>query len=175
MATEVEPNRRPIEVPVHLAVRDAVVVALTYASFVAYRANESAAPLVSVPLALVFGVLTALSGFLVHEWGHLVGAWIGRSRISHPTTIRSIFLFKFEDDVNDRRQFFLMANGGFLASALVTGALVVALSPSRLGDAIALGLSALGVLATLVLELPPVFKVLRGEAVPPDLVKLPKP
>lgn len=164
---------RKVGFPTHLALRDLAIAIVTAAIWALYlpRAGESSAFVVA--LAGLAGALTAVVGFLVHEWGHLAGARYTRSRYHHPRSVASIFLFKFEDEGNDRRQFLWMANGGFLASALTIAALVAVMDLGRLGDRIALGLSALGVLATLVLELPPAIRVYRGEAIPPDLVKLP--
>lgn len=56
--------------------------------------------------------------------------------------------------------------GGFLATALVVALLLALLPRDALAGQVALGLTAAGVLATAVLELPPFFRVLAGGPIP---------
>ena len=77
-----------------------------------------------------------------------------------------MFLFRFDVARSDRRQFLAMSNGGFIASLLLVALLLVVLRPHYRGDAIALALSALGVLATFILEVPAAWKVWRGAPLP---------
>ena len=59
-----------------------------------------------------------------------------------------------------------MSGGGFLATPLVV-ALFLAVPPRDvLAGQLALGITALGVLATVVLEFPPAWRVLRGGPLP---------
>src|SRR5690349_24353578 len=109
-----------------LALRDLVIFAVTGACLwldAAARAEQAA----SWPLAVAAGLLCALSGFLLHEWGHLTGALLTGSRVSYPDRLRSPFLFMFDVSVNDARQFLAMSFGGYAGSALAIALLVVLL------------------------------------------------
>ena len=154
-------------IPWKHAVRDAAVLAATAALW--SRELGGGAP---VAVGIGAGLLAGLSGFLVHEWGHLAGALASGSAVDHPESIRSAFLFRFFRG-NDRRQFAAMSLGGFAATALVVAVYVAVLPWDTLAGRIALGVTALGVLATIVLELPPFVRVLRGGAIPEGAVYVP--
>jgi hypothetical protein len=116
--------------------------------------------------ATLAGTSTAICGYLFHEWGHLVGALMSKSEVRLPERAREIFLFNFDVDRNDARQFTRMSLGGFVASAVAIVFLLRVLPPGVLATKISLALVGLGVLATVVLELPPFFRVLRGGPLP---------
>lgn len=156
-----------------MLLRDLAVVVATLAIWSWSRELDAAHATLAVPVAIVAGIAAAVSGFLAHEWGHLLGALAAGGTVELPSTLRSIFLFKFGSG-NNRRQYLWMSGGGFLASILVIAVLVTALSFHALADWVAIALSGAGVIATLILELPPAWRVLRGGAIEPDLVKLPQ-
>lgn len=152
--------------PLRLLVRDLAIGALAVAVLQASHALDGGDSAARWPLAALAGVLLALAGYLAHEWGHLLGALASRSRVELPAGLATVFLFKFDIGANDRRQFLWMSAGGFVASALIVVLYFGLLSFGRPADAIALALTVLGVLATAVLELPPAWRVLRGDALP---------
>ena len=79
----------------------------------------------------------------------------------------SPFLFRFDLHRNTRRQFTWMASGGFVSSLLLVVFLVAVLPSGLLATWIALGLTALGVLATFVIEVPEFWGVVvRGGPLP---------
>jgi hypothetical protein len=148
------------------AVRDAALVALTlglWRADAALRGEAGAAPLV---VAVLTGLLTAVCGYLAHEWGHLLGARLSGSVVERPASAFSLFLFRFDSDRNGRGAFLAMSLGGFAASAAGVALLLGVLPRDALSGQLALALTALGVLATALLELPPFFRVLRGGALP---------
>ena len=159
--------------PIPLLLRDLAVIAATLALWRWSRELDAAHATLATPVAIAAGISAALSSFLLHEWGHLLGAMAARSSVEFPPHIRSVFLFKFGGD-NDRRQYLWMSGGGFASSILVIALLLWTLSFHALADWVAIGLVVAGVIATFVLELPPAWRVLRGAAVEPDLVKLPQ-
>lgn len=109
---------------------------------------------------------TAFAGYLLHEWGHLLGAWISGARFELPRPFETFFLFRFDNLKSTRPQFFAMALGGFASSLLTVAALVLLLPRGLLASQIALVLTALGVLATLVIEVPEFLRVARGGPIP---------
>ncbi|TXH06333.1 MAG: hypothetical protein E6R07_00655 [Nevskiaceae bacterium] len=155
-----------------MLLRDLAVLALTLALWRWSRELDAAHGALALPVALLAGATAALSGFLAHEWGHLLGALAAGSAVQIAPSMRSVFLFKFGER-NDRRQYLWMSGGGFVASLLVIALLAVSLEFHAVADWTALALVVAGVIATFVLELPPAWRVLRGAAPEPDLVKLP--
>ncbi len=160
-----------------LAARDLVVIIAALALW-SHLIERAAAPLGAVMIAL--HVLTALVmvfvGYLMHEWGHLLGAWTSRSAFELPASIvETFFLFRFDNVRNSRAQFFAMALGGFASSILMIAFLLVALPWQLLASQIALGLTSLGVLATLVIEVPEFWRVWRGGPLPNGAAFISKP
>lgn len=156
-----------------MLLRDLTVIALTLAIWSWSRELDASHGALATPVAILAGISAALTGFLLHEWGHLLGALAAGSAVELPPTIRSVFLFKFGSG-NNRRQYLWMSAGGFAASLIVIAVLAVALSFHALADWVAIALTLIGVVATAILELPPAWRVLRGGAVEPDMVKLPQ-
>ena len=152
--------------PLFLVVRDIAVVALAVLAGLASRQAQDAGSVLTWPAAIAAGLLIPFAGFLVHEWGHLLGAIASKARVEYPRTIWAIFLFRFDVVRSSRGQFLAMSNGGFIASVLLVVLLLSLLSVHYIGDIIALALTGLGVLATFVLELPVAWKVWHGAPLP---------
>ncbi|MGH8461547.1 MAG: hypothetical protein ACRESS_08085 [Stenotrophobium sp.] len=150
-----------------LIVRDGLLIAATAALWMYTLNLGTALGVWPVTLNILTGLMTVLIGYLLHEWGHLIGAWFSGSAVHLPQgALSSPFLFRFDTGLNNRRQFLAMSAGGFIASAAVVVALLLALPAGRLASHVALVLTLLGVLATFVLEIPPAWKVFRGGAMP---------
>jgi hypothetical protein len=153
-----------MRVPWPHARRDLALAALTLA---VWRLDAAARGGVLEWLtAILAGTLTAICGYLFHEWGHLAAALLAKSEVRLPERASEIFLFNFDVDRNNPRQFTAMSLGGFVASTIAIVFLLRVLPPGVLATKISLALVALGVLATAVLELPPFFRVLRGGPLP---------
>lgn len=117
--------------------------------------------------AATTALATAFCGYLVHEWGHLLGAWWRRCAIEHPATpFESFFLFRFKREENTPRQFFSMVLGGFAASILTVLFLLWALPWGVLASTLTFALTAAGVIATFVIEVPEFMRVWRGGPIP---------
>lgn len=151
-----------MRLPWMVLLRDLSLLAATLVLWALSRRLDAAAAPAAVPVAILAGVAAVAIGFLAHEWGHLGGALASAARVDYPGP-RSLFLFRF-DEHNTRRQFLWMSAGGFAMSALFVVLLLALLSPTHLADRVALGLAALGVGATLVIELPQAWRVYRGAA-----------
>ncbi|HEY0917463.1 MAG TPA: hypothetical protein VGE22_21455 [Solimonas sp.] len=149
-----------------LLARDLAVVATTLALVAWSHQLQAAGTALHWPVAILGGALVAVSGYLVHEWGHLLGALSRGSRVELPPTLAAVFLFKFDSDRNDRRQFLAMSMGGFIASIVVVALLAVILDLGYWADRIAMGLTVLGVAATFILEVPGAWKVYKGAPLP---------
>jgi len=153
-------------VPWGHALRDATLVVATLALWRADAALRADGGLLAVLVAVAAGVMTAVAGYLAHEWGHFLGARAGGSALRLPTSAREVFLFNFDVRRSTPAQFVLMSSGGFAASLIVVVLLLAVLPLPSLSSLIALGLTAAGVVATAVLEVPPFVRVLRGGPLP---------
>jgi hypothetical protein len=148
------------------AVRDALVVAATLAIW-ALDARLRGDGTVWVWITAVgAGTLTAISGYLFHEWGHFAGALAAGSAIRLPDSAREIFLFNFDIDRNTPRQFVVMSIGGYAASLWYVLVLAALIPLDTMAGIVAMVLVGAGLAATAMLELPPFFRVLRGGALP---------
>ncbi len=119
-----------------------------------------------VALNVVVALMTVVAGYLAHEWGHLIGAWTRRSVVVIPPKWTSPFLFNFDVGRNTNRQFNAMAMGGFVASIAFVIAIAVLMPMHLLASKIAIGITVIGVIATLVLEVPTAWRVFRGAPLP---------
>jgi hypothetical protein len=152
--------------PRALALRDLGILAATLGLWWADAALRAEGGVLAAAVAIAAGAATALSGYLAHEWGHLLGAHLSRSAVSLPDSPLSVFLFRFDTGRNGRSQFLAMSLGGFVASALVAALLLGVLPMHALSTWVALFLTALGLLATAILEVPPFWRVFRGAPLP---------
>jgi len=150
-----------------LILRDGLLIGLTLLLWVGAVEAGAAKGAAAISLHIGAGLMTVLCGYLLHEWGHLIGALMARGNVVLPTMFESPFLFRFDLHRNTRRQFTWMASGGFVSSVLLVAFLVVALPQGLLATQIALGLTALGVLATFVIEVPEFWGVVvKGGPLP---------
>ena len=149
-----------------LALRDAGVLLATLAFWAADSLLRNDGGAAALTVAALAGSLTALTGYLVHEWGHLLAARATGSVVHLPERLASVFLFRFDADRNSRAQFLAMSLGGFVASGLSVALLLKILPLDTTAGMLALVLTGLGVLATIVLEFPAFFRVARGAAIP---------
>ena len=149
-----------------LLVRDAVAIALTL--WLWQYTLQLAQPLgvYGIVIHSLTALATAFIGYLLHEWGHLLGAWGSRAAFELPTPFETFFLFRFDNLRSTRPQFFCMALGGFASSILMVIFLVLVLPSGVLATQIALTLTALGVLATFIIEVPEFARVWRGGLIP---------
>ena len=147
--------------------RDSLIILLLVALWLYTLGLGKPHDLWSVAVHVATGLLTVFVGYLLHEWGHLLGAGAAGGTFVLPATVtETLFLFRFDNVRNSRRQFFSMSLGGFASSILVVAFLFSALPWSLLASWIALGLTAAGVLATLIIEVPEFMGVWRGGPMP---------
>ncbi|TDU32110.1 hypothetical protein DFR24_1498 [Panacagrimonas perspica] len=158
--------RGPFPIPLHMLARDIALVAGSFAALVWSHHLQDARHGAATFVACLAGVMLPVSGYLVHEWGHLAGCLLSRSVVHFPPTPLALLLFRYDTGVNDRRQFLAMFWGGFVASVFIVALYFVLLDGRYLADRIALSLTTLGVLATFVLEIPEGWGVYRGKPLP---------
>lgn len=150
-----------------LALRDGLLTALTVSVWLLTLRAGPAHGLGGIALHVFTGLMTVLCGFFMHEWGHLLGAWSAGSAFELPARLaESPFLFRFNNVRNSRAQFCVMSLGGFASSIIFVALLLLVLPGHLLASYVAQGLTAVGVLATLITEVPGLVKVMRGAPLP---------
>jgi hypothetical protein len=116
---------------------------------------------------VVAGLSTGVCVFLLHEWGHWLGAVATGSTIVPAKSLASPFLFSYDSRQNSRQQFLVMSFGGWIASAAVALAAFAWLSPELFAARVARGVVGLNVVLIVLIEVPlVVFSLLTGR-VPP--------
>jgi hypothetical protein len=149
------------------ALRDGLLVALTAGLWLLTLRSGPPHGIGGIALHLFTGLMTVLCGFFLHEWGHMLAAWAAGSAFELPARFAdSPFLFRFNNVRNSRAQFCWMSLGGFAASIAFVAFLLLALPGHLLASYVAQGVTAIGVLATLITEVPGLVKVMRGAPLP---------
>lgn len=150
------------------ALRDVGVLALSAVAWwldaeLRSGAIGGAAPTVA---GVAAGALSFVAAFVLHEWGHLLGAVHSGAVVHAPTRLWSIFLFYFDTGHSTRRQFLAMSWGGYAASTLALVAILLGVPWSALSGQVALALTAVGFVATLSMEFPMTIRVWKGAPLP---------
>ncbi len=152
--------------PLHMMLRDALLLIASVVLLLVSHRMQDASQSGWIALGWIAGILLPVCGYLVHEWGHLMGCLLSRSRVHFPSKPLAVLLFRYDTGRNDRRQFLAMFCGGFVASVAIVALYAWALQWHYLADRIALLLTSMGVLATFVLEIPEGWRVYRGGPLP---------
>jgi len=149
-------------------VRDVAIGATTGAAWAldAHAKGSGLGGAKRAAIAIGAGLLTASVGFLMHEWGHLAGAIAAGGVVEEPASLGSPFLFFFNVEASDRRAFLAMSYGGYAGTAIATFAILRLVPRDTPAGRIALAATALGVAATLALEVPTTIRVARGGPLP---------
>ncbi|MBM4243037.1 MAG: hypothetical protein FJ148_04385 [Deltaproteobacteria bacterium] len=150
-----------------LFARDAVIVGLT--GLIWYLgAAASATPGPRGDFAgVIAGIPIGACGYLLHEWGHLLGAVLAGSSVQPGRSLASGFLFSFDSQANTRRQFVALSLGGWTATALVLWGVYAILPDDLFASRVARGFVAGNVLLVVLIEIPLVVYALVTGHVPP--------
>ena len=114
----------------------------------------------------VLGVLTGLCGLLLHEWGHVYGAYRSEATVT-PAPFWSPFLFDLDSRRNSREQFLAVSLWGFFASGVYLVLFVVLLPLERLAGQVAMAIALFLAALTVIIEFPLAWRVYRGHPLPP--------
>ena len=147
------------------AIRDAVVLVLTAACWWLGRLFEPDTA-AAAWLSVFAGAGAVVCAYNLHEWGHLVGAHLTRSVYVPARRVYSPFLFSYDSERNNRRQFLIMSLAGFAATALFVAAFAVWMPQDQQAGRIALKGAFVLAGLTVVFELPIFARALFGDSVP---------
>ena len=116
---------------------------------------------------VVAGLSTGVCVFLVHEWGHWLGAFATGSSVTPAKSLASPFLFSFDSRSNSRRQFLVMSFAGWAASAIIAGVAYTFLPGELFAARVARGVVSLNIFLIVLIEVPLVVWALATGRVPP--------
>ena len=152
---------------VKLLIRDlGVLAAAAVAWWLAAPLSAGEGPLADVT-GVLLGFLVGAGAFVLHEWGHLAGAFASRSAVVLGTSLASPSVFTYDSRRNTRGQFLVMSFAGFAATAFAVWAVYALLPDSLLATRVARGLVVFLVVLGVVLEVPLVVYSLLTRRVPP--------
>ena len=102
-----------------------------------FAACDSWSSLTGWAVALVLSVLTGfVAGFatttVLHEWGHLLGAWVSGGRFDIPKHM-SFFVYDWKFEENTLRQFYTMSIAGSIGGVLSVLLLATSIVPDNPG------------------------------------------
>lgn len=150
-----------------LALRDATVFAVSLAAWHYLAAYSLGTGALADFVGVAVGAMVALCSHLLHEWGHVIGGFAGRSIMRPGTSMKSLSLFVYSSTGNSKKQFMLMSISGFIATAFVVLFCFFVLPDEYLASRVARGYSLIQVFLAVVLELPLVVWALVGKTLPP--------
>jgi len=117
-------------------------------------------------VSILAGLSIGVVAFLGHEWGHAAGSKLSGATIYFAEHATSLFLFTFDTTASTRSQFVAMSMGGYAASAAALVAALVWLPRDQLSGQVGLAVVGIGIVATLVAEVPTTIRVARGGPMP---------
>lgn len=136
------------------ATRDALLIGFTLIGWGVLSAYSAQHTMLAEFVAVLLGVAGGLSAWVCHEWGHWFAAKAVGAKLRAPKTVKSIYLFGFDNKQNSRLQFIVMALGGFAATGAVFALIMLGLPQDLLATKVVRGLVLLEILVTAILEVP---------------------
>jgi hypothetical protein len=146
-------------------VRDLALTGVAALTWVADRKLRARGGIGPGAVGVAAGIAAPALAFLLHEWGHLVGAKASGGVANPAASLASAFLFHFDCEQSTRTQFLAMSAGGYVASAVGLAAILSG-TPPTLSGIVARRLAAVGVLVTVALEVPTTVRVILGGPLP---------
>jgi hypothetical protein len=148
-----------------LAARDGGIVALGLGAWWLLAARSAGDGFVADGSGFVAGLALGATAFVLHEWGHVLGGFAGRSRMRASASLASPFVFSFSPK-NSLAQFLAMSFAGFAATAAVLWVFYTQLPDAWLASRVARGAAVFLAFLGVTLELPLVGVALYTRATP---------
>lgn len=146
-------------------IRDLAILVVTMVAWWGSLHAEAGTALSSA-LSIGAGVGAAVCAYNLHEWGHLVGAWLTKSVFVPAKRIYSPFLFSYDAERNTRNQFLVMSLSGFAATALFVAGFLMWMPQDQQAGRIALRGALILAGLTVIIELPIFFTSVFRKKVP---------
>jgi hypothetical protein len=149
-----------------LAARDASIIAVALVAWWLVAGLSSGEDALGDFTGFVAGLLLGATGFVLHEWGHLLAALATRSAVEPSESLRSSFIFSFDSQSNSLGQFVVMSLGGFVVTAAVVWSFYAYLPDDLLASRVARGAALFLAFLGVSLELPFFFLALQRRSIP---------
>lgn len=146
-------------------IRDVTILVATVVAWWGSLQAEAGGSLSSA-LSIGAGVGAVVCAYNLHEWGHLIGAWLTKSVFVPAKRIYSPFLFSYDAERNTRNQFLVMSLAGFAATALFVAGFVMWMPQDQQAGRIALRGALVLAGLTVIIEFPIFFTSLFRNKVP---------
>ncbi len=150
-----------------LAARDLAVVTIAVSLWWLTAGLSSGDGMTSDFFGFVAGIALGACALVLHEWSHLAGALVTRSKIRHAESLRSIFVFSFDSRLNSRYQFLSMSFGGLIATAAAVWLAYSLLPDEQLATRVARGVVLFLAFLGVFIEVPLVLWALLRQDLPP--------
>ena len=148
-------------------IRDAILALLIIALFLLLAPKTADNSLLATFLGVALGGGLGLLANQLHEWGHVAGGLLGRSKMGPGESILGTACFVYDSKANSRGQFLLMSISGFIMTGLCVYAYFSVLPEGLFATRVAQGAIMFLVFLGLVIELPLVIYSLFSAKVPP--------
>lgn len=150
-----------------LALRDTGILTVASLLYLLLAPLSAGAGMLGDFTGIVAGLAVGLATFLLHEWGHLLGALGSRSNVRLPERLGSIYLFSYDSRRNSRRQFVIMSLSGFAVTGVAVWAAYAWLPDGQLATRVGRGAVLVLAFFTVVLEVPLLLWSLARPTLPP--------
>ena len=140
-----------------LALRDSFILAATVVLWLTSPQDHW--------LQYLTGGLTGLCFLLLHEWGHLYGAYRA-SAVVRPGPIWGPFLFDADSQANSRSQFLSLSLWGFAATGVMLCFFALWMPWDHTAGLISWYIAITLASLTVIIEFPIAWRVYRGKSIP---------
>jgi hypothetical protein len=147
--------------------RDVAILAVAALAWPFLSPLSAGTGAVSDVIGVLLGLLLGACAYLLHEWGHLLGALANGSTLRLGTSLRSPSLFTYDSRRNSAAQFLIMSFAGFAPTVFALWAVYALLPSDLLATRVARGAVVFLGFLGLVLEVPLVLYTLVTRRVPP--------
>lgn len=149
------------------ALRDTALIVLFVAVWIVASPYTAGIGPTADLLGLLAGLGVGVGVYLLHEWGHLIGALAVSAEVAPGPRLSSRSLFSFDSRRNDRRQFLVMSAGGFVVTGTAVWVAYALLPDALLATRVARGAVCVLAFLAIFLELPLVIWALVRSDLPP--------
>lgn len=147
------------------ALRDALIVGTAAVVWwAAAHLSAGSGPLGDLT-GVVAGALVGASGFVLHEWGHLLAAFAAGADARPNSHLKTTLMFSYDAEHSSLGQFLVMSIGGFAVTGFFLWLTQALLPDHLLATRVARGIVLFQVSLTVLLEFPLVaIALFRGRA-----------
>jgi len=148
------------------AARDTLILALAAGLWWLLAARSAQPNTLADFSGFVVGMMLGITAFVLHEWGHVVGAFLSGSTMTVNQNLLSPYIFSYDSPHNSLRQFVIMSIGGFVVTAAIVAGYYLGLPDELLASRVARGAALFLAFLGVFLEVPLLLFALISRTVP---------